>query len=161
MCVEKKDKTLSERYKDFNVVFVLTNDGVHSSSLMTKIENKGGLGVTAELDEILRTYGLKFFEYMMGQSCIGDIFGDLADITFKYKDELTACEIDYKHDVPKKDKEELSDKCFTHKLSSKVEDTSIDIEDFYKYLTDEEVKLLKSHIETIKSIMEMRKVGVN
>ena len=86
------------------------------------------------------------------------IFIDFADIAWKYQDKLRKGSTDIRRDTPDKGKTNFNDMCFAYEGNLSV--NSNNIEDVYKIVTEDEKRRLDSDIELIKSIFDMRKVGV-
>jgi hypothetical protein len=156
----KKEELLSEKYRDYYVTVSITNDGVHNSSLAMGIDrkNKEIAEKNPEINDIVKRYSLEFFEYFLKFECMDGIFIDFADIAWKYQDKLRKGSTDIRRDTPDKGKTNFNDMCFAYEGNLSV--NSNDIEDVYKIVTEDEKRRLGSDIELIKSIFDMRKVGV-
>ena len=156
----KKEKLLSEKYKDYRVTVSITNDGVHNSSLSMGIDrdNKDIADKNPEIQDVVQKYGLELFQYLMNFKCMDEIFIDFADITWKYQDKLRKGSTDIRHDTPNKGKTVFNEKCFAYEGDISI--NSNKIEDVYKIITEDEKRKLDSDIELIKSIFDMRKAGV-
>ena len=156
----KKEELLSEKYRDYYVTVSITNDGVHNSSLAMGIDrkNKEIAEKNPEINDIVKRYSLEFFEYFLKFECMDCIFIDFADIAWKYQDKLRKGSTDIRHDTPDKGKTNFNDMCFAYEGNLSV--NSNNIEDVYKIVTEDEKRRLDSDIELIKSIFDMRKVGV-
>lgn len=156
----KKEELLSEKYRDYYVTVSITNDGVHNSSLAMGIDrkNKEIAEKNPEINDIVKRYSLEFFEYFLKFECMDGIFIDFADIAWKYQDKLRKGSTDIRHDTPDKGKTNFNDMCFAYEGNLSV--NSNNIEDVYKIVTEDEKRRLDSDIELIKSIFDMRKVGV-
>ena len=156
----KKEKLLSEKYKDYRVTVSITNDGVHNSSLSMGIDrdNKDIADKNPEINEIVQKYGLELFQYLMNFKCMDEIFIDFSDIAWKYQDKLRKGSTDIRHDTPNKGKTVFNEKCFAYEGDISI--NSNKIEDVYKIITEDEKRRLDSDIELIKSIFDMRKAGV-
>ena len=156
----KKEKLLSEKYKDYRVTVSITNDGVHNSSLAMGIdrENKDIADKNPEINDIVQKYSLELFQYLMNFKCMDEIFKDFANIAWKYQDKLRKGSTDIRNDTPNKGKTVFNEKCFAYEGDISI--NSNKIEDVYKIITEDEKRKLDSDIELIKSIFDMRKAGV-
>lgn len=155
-----KEKLLSEKYEDYYVTISITNDGVHNSSLAMSIDrkNKEMADKCPEINDIVKRYSLELFEYFLNFKCMDDIFIDFAEIAWKYQDKLNSDSTDIRRDTPDKGKTNFNDMCFAYEGNLSVDSNKM--EDVYKIITEDEKRKLDSDIELIKSIFDMRKVGV-
>lgn len=160
VATQKKEKLLSEKYKDYYVTVSITNDGVYNSSLAMGIDGKckDTTKENTELRDIVNKYGLELFQYIMNCNIMDDIFIDFAEIAWKYQDKLNHGSTDIRKDTPNKGKTNFSDKCFVYEGNIAIK--SNNIEDVYKIITKDEKRKLDSAIELIKSLFDMRKAGV-
>ena len=160
VATQKKEKLLSEKYKDYYVTVSITNDGVHNSSLAMGIDtkNKSIEKENTEIRDIVNKYGLDLFQYIMNCKIMDDIFMDFADIAWKYQDKLNKGSTDIRNDTPNRGKTNFNDKCFSYEGNIAI--NSNDIEDVYKLITEDEKRKLDAGIELIKSLFDMRKAGV-
>lgn len=160
VATQKKEKLLSEKYKDYYVTVSITNDGVHNSSLAMGIDtkNKSIEKENTEIRDIVNKYGLDLFQYIMNCKIMDDIFMDFADIAWKYQDKLNKGSTDIRNDTPNRGKTNFNDKCFSYEGNIAI--NSNDIEDVYKMITEDEKRKLDAAIELIKSLFDMRKAGV-
>lgn len=157
---QKKEKLLSEKYKDYYVTVSITNDGVHNSSLAMGIDTKNASieKENTEIRDIVNKYGLELFQYIMNCKIMDDIFIDFAEIAWKYQDKLNKGSTDIRNDTPNRGKTNYNDKCFSYEGNIAI--NSNDIEDVYKLTTEDEKRKLDTAIELIKSLSDMRKAGV-
>ena len=160
VATQKKEKLLSEKYKDYYVTVSITNDGVYNSSLAMGIDGKckDTTKENTELRDIVNKYGLELFQYIMNCNIMDDIFIDFAEIAWKYQDKLNHGSTDIRKDTPNKGKTNFSDKCFAYEGNIAIK--SNNIENVYKIITEDEKRKLDSAIELIKSLFDMRKAGV-
>lgn len=160
VATQKKEKLLSEKYKDYYVTVSITNDGVYNSSLAMGIDGKckDTTKENTELRDIVNKYGLELFQYIMNCNIMDDIFIDFAEIAWKYQDKLNHDSTDIRKDTPNKGKTKFSDKCFAYEGNIAIK--SNNIENVYKIITEDEKRKLDSAIELIKSLFDMRKAGV-
>ena len=160
VATQKKEKLLSEKYKDYYVTVSITNDGVHNSSLAMGIDtkNKSIEKENTEIRDIVNKYGLDLFQYIMNCKIMDDIFMDFAEIAWKYQDKLNKGSTDIRNDTPNRGKTNYNDKCFSYEGNIAI--NSNDIEDVYKIITEDEKRKLDAAIELIKSLFDMRKAGV-
>ena len=160
VATQKKEKLLSEKYKDYYVTVSITNDGVYNSSLAMGIDGKckDSTKENTELRDIVNKYGLELFQYIMNCNIMDDIFIDFAEIAWKYQDKLNHGSTDIRKDTPNKGKTKFSDKCFAYEGNIAIK--SNNIENVYKIITEDEKRKLDSAIELIKSLFDMRKAGV-
>lgn len=160
VATQKKEKLLSEKYKDYYVTVSITNDGVHNSSLAMGIDtkNKSIEKENTEIRDIVNKYGLELFQYIMNCKIMDDIFMDFAEIAWKYQDKLNRGSTDIRNDTPNRGKTNFNDKCFSYEGNIAI--NSNDIEDVYKIITEDEKRKLDAAIELIKSLFDMRKAGV-
>lgn len=160
VATQKKEKLLSEKYKDYYVTVSITNDGVYNSSLAMGIDGKckDTTKENTELRDIVNKYGLELFQYIMNCNIMDDIFIDFAEIAWKYQDKLNHGSTDIRKDTPNKGKTKFSDKCFAYEGNIAIK--SNNIENVYKIITEDEKRKLDSAIELIKSLFDMRKAGV-
>lgn len=156
----KKEKLLSEKYKDYYVTVSITNDGVYNSSLAMGIDGKckDTTKENTEIRDIVNKYGLELFQYIMNCNIMDDIFIDFAEIAWKYQDKLNHDSTDIRKDTPNKGKTNFNDKCFAYEGNIAIK--SNNIENVYKIITEDEKRKLDSAIELIKSLFDMRKAGV-
>ena len=160
VATQKKEKLLSEKYKDYYVTVSITNDGVHNSSLAMGIDtkNKSIEKENTEIRDIINKYGLDLFQYIMNCKIMDDIFIDFAEIAWKYQDKLNKGSTDIRNDTPNRGKTNFNDKCFSYEGNIAI--NSNDMEDVYKLTTEDEKRKLDAAIELIKSLFDMRKAGV-
>lgn len=160
VATQKKEKLLSEKYKDYYVTVSITNDGVHNSSLAMGIytKNKSIEKENTEIRDIVNKYGLDLFQYIMNCKIMDAIFMDFAEIAWKYQDKLNKGSTDIRNDTPNRGKTNFNDKCFSYEGNIAI--NSNDIEDVYKIITEDEKRKLDTAIELIKSLFDMRKAGV-
>lgn len=160
VATQKKEKLLSEKYKDYYVTVSITNDGVHNSSLAMGIDtkNKSIEKENTEIRDIVNKYGLDLFQYIMNCKIMDDIFMDFAEIAWKYQDKLNRGSTDIRNDTPNRGKTNFNDKCFSYEGNIAI--NSNDMEDVYKLTTEDEKRKLDAGIELIKSLFDMRKAGV-
>lgn len=160
VATQKKEKLLSEKYKDYYVTVSITNDGVHNSSLAMGIDTKNASieKENTEIRDIVNKYGLELFQYIMNCKIMDDIFIDFAEIAWKYQDKLNRGSTDIRNDTPNRGKTNFNDKCFSYEGNIAI--NSNDIEDVYKIITEDEKRKLDAAIELIKSLFDMRKAGV-
>ena len=136
VATQKKEKLLSEKYKDYYVTVSITNDGVHNSSLAMGIDtkNKSIEKENTEIRDIVNKYGLELFQYIMNCKIMDDIFMDFAEIAWKYQDKLNRGSIDIRNDTPNRGKTNYNDKCFSYEGNIAI--NSNDIEDVYKIISE-------------------------
>ena len=160
VATQKKEKLLSEKYKDYYVTVSITNDGVHNSSLAMGIDtkNKSIEKENTEIRDIVNKYGLELFQHIMNCKIMDDIFMDFAEIAWKYQDKLNKGSTDIRNDTPNRGKTNFNDKCFSYEGNIAI--NSNDMEDVYKIITEDEKRKLDAAIELIKSLFDMRKAGV-
>lgn len=160
VATQKKEKLLSEKYKDYYVTVSITNDGIHNSSLAMGIDtkNKSIEKNNTEIQDIVNKYGLELFQYIMNYNIMDDIFIDFAEIAWKYQDKLNKGSTDMRNDTPDRGKTKFDDKCFM--CEGNIAINSNDIGDVYKIITEDEKRKLDSGIELIKSLFDTRKAGV-
>lgn len=160
VATQKKEKLLSEKYKDYYVTVSITNDGVHNSSLAMGIDtkNKSIEKENTEIRDVVNKYGLELFQYIMNCKIMDDIFIDFAEIAWKYQDKLNKGSTDIRNGTPSSTKTNFNDKCFS--CEGNIAINSNDIEDVYEIITEDEKRKLDAAIELIKSLFDMRKAGV-